>query len=121
MSASEHKESFKFVLPLAPSANRYWRTRRDGRIYVSPEADDYKTQVELLARSQGARLLTGEIEIEFKVYRKRKSGDLDNRIKILCDGLQSIVFADDSQIVKITAERFEDKRNPRVEVEVKER
>lgn len=65
-------------------------------------------------------MLKGELSFTAKFYRPRKSGDLDNRIKILLDALQNILFEDDKQITEIHAYRFEDKFKPRVEVEILE-
>lgn len=104
-------------LPYPPSANRYWRNFR-GRMVISPEAKGYKTAVQLIAKRAGVRLLTGEVALILRVYRPRKAGDLSNRIKVLEDALQGVAFHDDSQVVAIEAERFDDKANPRVEVDI---
>lgn len=51
---------------------------------------------------------------------RAKSGDLDNRLKISQDALKGICFEDDRQIVELHAFRFDDKANPRIEIEIKE-
>lgn len=104
------------TLPMPVSANRYWRTFR-GRMVVSAEAKAYKEQAGWLARAAGAELLTGDVSLTVRVYRPAKRGDLDNAIKILIDSMQGILYENDSQIVRIVAERYDDKHNPRVEVE----
>lgn len=104
------------TLPSPPSANRYWRNFR-GRTVVSAEAKAYKEQVGWIARAAGAQLIDGNVALTVRWYRERKSGDLSNRLKILEDSLQGILFDNDSQIVRIVAERYDDKHNPRVEVE----
>ena len=63
------------------------------------------------------------LEVRAKFYRKLNPvskcyGDIDNLLKGLFDGMNGIVFKDDSQIVKVTAEKYCDKENPRAEVEV---
>jgi len=116
-------------LPYPPSANLYWRTRviqPRGRpafvsTYVSKEATEFKDLVALEARSKGVRPLLGEVEVEVMLYRPQKSGDLDNRLKCLLDSLRGIAYGDDASIVKIVAERHEDKHNPRVTVRVVQR
>ena len=110
-----------FTLPMPPSSNRYWRTvvTKKGKalIFVSQEAEKYKAQV---ARLTGCpQLIQSEISIRIKVFRAQRSGDLDNKLKVLFDALQGVIYVNDSQIVEIHALRFEDKFNPRVEVEVK--
>ena len=106
------------TLPVPPSANVYWRLFR-GRNVVSAEARAYKNDAAWLARAAGmAEPLTGDVALTVRWYRERKAGDLSNRLKILEDALQGVAYVNDSQIVRIVAERYDDKRNPRVEVEV---
>lgn len=105
------------TLPSPVSANRYWRNFR-GRMVVSAEAKAYKEQVAWIARAAGMELLTGDVSVTMKVYRPAKRGDIDNAAKILLDSLNGIAYSDDSQIVEIHAYRYDDKANPRVEVEV---
>lgn len=112
--------TLNFTLPMPPSSNRYWRTvASNGRAmtFVSEEAKRYKRQV---ARLIGLpALIQSSIAVTLRVFRPQRSGDLDNKLKVLFDSLQGVVYADDSQIVEIHAYRFEDKTNPRVEVEVR--
>ena len=106
-------------LPLPVSANRYWRNYR-GRTVVSAEAKDYKMAVCLQAQHRGVRPFAGPVAVYLRVYRARKSGDLDNSIKVLLDALCGVAYADDKQIVELHSWRFDDPRNPRVEVEVRQ-
>ena len=69
---------------------------------------------------QGARLLDGDLSVTFRVFRPKKIGDLDNRLKISQDALKGICFADDKQIIEFHAFRFDDKANPRIEIDLKE-
>lgn len=64
------------------------------------------------------------LKVKVKFYRKlnpqsKNFGDIDNLLKGLFDGMNGIVFKDDSQIVKVVAEKYSDKENPRVEVELR--
>ncbi len=108
----------KLTLPFPPSSNRYWRKTRHGRVYVSDEAKNYRDEIALLTKRCGIAI--GDVSFTAKFYRPRKSGDLDNRIKILLDALQGNCFVDDSQVVEIHAYRFDDREKPRVEVEIRE-
>ena len=105
------------TLPLGPSANRYWRKFKN-RMVISAEAVAYKREVAVLAQAAALPLLEGDIAITLDVYRRQRSGDLDNRIKVTLDALQGIAYTDDKQIVEIHARRFDDKKNPRVEVAI---
>ena len=108
----------RLTLPYPPSANRYWRHTRRGGLYVAPEAKAYKQTVAALGLKEGARPLAGDVSLTLRVYRPQRSGDLSNRIKVLEDALRGVAFGDDKQVARLLAERFEDKHNPRVEVEV---
>ena len=111
------------TLPLAPSANRYWRhvnTKTGARVLVSAEAKAYKDHVGWLLKAAGVELTMRPVSLRLDVYRKRKAGDLDNYVKILADAMTGIAYADDSQIVEIVARRFDDPTDPRVEVVIEE-
>lgn len=103
--------------PLPPSSNRYWR-HYQGKMVVSPEAKQYREIVKMLAKCDGARQQDGPICVTVHVFRQRKSGDLDNRLKIVLDACQGALYANDSQIQEIHAYLADDKHNPRCEVTV---
>lgn len=107
--------SFLVTLPLPPSANRYWRMGRN-KIYLSDEAVAYKLQVANIFQHLDVKPIEGDIEIVMTVYRKQRSGDLDNKIKVLLDAMQGLAYHDDKQIVAILAYRRDDRANPRVNV-----
>ena len=48
-------------------------------------------------------------------------GDVDNHLKALFDGLNQIVFDDDSQITRCVVEKHTDKAEPRAEIEIEPR
>jgi crossover junction endodeoxyribonuclease RusA len=107
------------TLPYPISANRYWRNWR-GRMVVSSEARAYKERVASLVRSRGMVPITGEVELKIDLYRPQKRGDVDNFLKVTIDALKGVAFVDDSQVQRIDIQRFDDKENPRVVVEVTE-
>ena len=118
ITAEAEVTTVKFTLPMPPSANRYWRKFRN-RIVMSDEARAYKQDAAYLVREQGLpEIVTGEIAMTVRVYRERKSGDLTNRLKVLEDALQGVLYLNDSQIVESHSYRYDDKHNPRVEVEI---
>lgn len=107
------------ILPLPPSSNRYWRTivaKGRALTFVSDEAKQYKRMVKESAGLE--TLIYSEISVTLKIFRPQRSGDLDNRLKVLFDALQGVVYANDSQIVEIHAFRYEDRPRPRVEVTI---
>lgn len=110
----------RLELPFPPSSNRYWRNFR-GQTVKSTEASEYQTRIKWIAKSKLGmdwRPLEGEVSLSIALYRPRRSGDLSNRIKILEDSLQGILYVNDSQVTELHAYRFEDKANPRAVVVV---
>ena len=122
-------------LPMAVSANRYWRTRVVTppraepfvQTYLSEDAKRFKEEVGWRAKAYGIRQpFTGRVEMHVRLYphrpldfqtRMRKLGDLwddsvqcidlGNCEKVLSDALQGIVIVDDKQFRRILLERME--------------
>ena len=109
------------TLPVPPSANRYWRTVH-GRPVKSREARAYRglvwTAVAQQARARAVIVGDAPVCVTARWYRGRKSGDLDNRLKVLLDALKGLAYRDDKQVVELHAYRGEDRRHPRVEVTI---
>ena len=102
------------------------RVRFSGRHCYQPKRNrEYRAVVQQAARSamDGRKPLSGEVSATVKLYRRykptaRNYGDCDNHLKSLFDGLNQIVFADDSQIIRCLVEKHTDKENPRAEIEL---
>lgn len=100
------------------------RPRFSGRRAYQPKRNvEYRRKVQSSASvaMSGREPLTGEICAAIKLYRKyqptaRNYGDVDNHLKALFDGMNKIVFVDDSQIIRCVVEKFTDKENPRAEI-----
>ena len=108
----------KLTLDLPPSSNRYWRMANN-RIYRSDEATDYIAHVGLLCATAGIQPLDGDVRVTLHIYRNAKRGDLDNRVKICLDALQSYAYHNDGQVAELHATRHDsDPKHARVEVEV---
>jgi crossover junction endodeoxyribonuclease RusA len=109
----------RLTLPYPPSVNDYWRAFRN-RVILTSKARKYKAEAARIGRESGFAPLSGPIGVFLRVYRPRRIGDLDNTLKATLDALRGVCFVDDRQVQRIEAERFEDKANPRVEIEVEE-
>lgn len=118
MSAVGSGGQIHLTLPEPPSSNRWWRNV-NGRMVTSKEARVYKTGVASRCLTLGLHPLDGNVSIEVTWFRGRKSGDLDKRLGVLLDALQGSLYHNDSQVVRILAQRQEDKANPRVLVLVR--
>lgn len=62
------------------------------------------------------KMISGYFEIEIDVFYPSQRSDLDNCLKIVLDCLQKVkAIENDNKCVKITARKFLDKVNPRIE------
>lgn len=102
------------------------RPRFSGRRCYQPKRNvEYRKRIQAAAMRamNGAEPLKGEVTAAVRLFRRYKPtartyGDCDNHLKALFDGLNRIVFDDDSQITKCTVEKFLDKSKPRAEIEI---
>lgn len=103
------------------------RPRFSGRRCYQPKRNmEYRSLVQASAYAAmfGKQPMTGELSAVVRVYRRfkptaRNFGDVDNFLKALFDGMNQIVFEDDSQICKCLVEKFKDAKRPRVEIEIR--
>lgn len=117
-------EPIKLTLDFPPYTNNLYITLMlKGKPVRVPsgQAKKYKKAVEKICRSRSdIKPFAGELRLEMKFYRPRRIGDLDGTFKAVFDSLKGFAFEDDKQIVEIHAQRFDDKYNPRVEIEITE-
>ena len=107
----------KIILPYPPSLNRLYRSVNGG-VKLSEVGRQYKKDVAKACLAQRVKSTTEEVAVHIHAYRPAKRGDLDNTLKALLDSIQGIAYENDSQIGEIHAKRFEDKKNPRVEITI---
>ena len=106
----------RLSLPEPPSANRYWR-RAGTHLHRSSEADRYIREVKAAVAFAGITQIRGAVELRFVWYRRKRIGDLSNRIKVLEDALQWGAFADDGKVRRLVCEMCDDEpTHARVEV-----
>lgn len=117
----------RLVLPYPPSVNRMWRSYvpkgwTRALVVLTPEAKAYKHECGWRAKEAGVREpMTGLVEIRLRLVPKnRVCMDLSNCWKVAEDALNGIVYADDSQVYRIVAERADPDPagGARLEVEV---
>ena len=109
-----------FTVPLTPpSINRYVRHTRGGRHYVQDAAVKFKEAVAIFAKGQ--RLLGKSYSVTATVfYGKGERGDLDNRAKLILDGLQDArIIHSDAAVTEIHLYRDRDRLQPRTEITVR--
>lgn len=65
--------------------------------------------------------IKGLFELHIDVFNESQRPDLDNAFKIVLDCLQSCnAITNDRNCIKIVAQKFVDKKNPRIEFEILE-
>ena len=107
-------------------------------ICKTKECRDYMTEVASFIQAQNFRPWPESqlLEVTMRLYRPRKIGDIDGPIKVCFDAMNPTpkrrkagafgwvdelagykgVWADDSQVVRLHVERYDDKVRPRVEI-----
>ena len=100
-----------FTLPFPPSINDYYRRRVKGGVYIDSTGQAFrKAVVERLSFIfKGGKPTTSDIEMQVEMYPKdRRRRDVDNILKPLLDAMEHAgVYKNDSQIKKLTIEKFE--------------
>ena len=107
-----------YIFPAPPSVNRYFKTNRQGHVYQSQEARDYKELIGWECRRLGLEPLRGDVCANLVWFRARRSGDLTNLFKVGFDAFEGHMYENDKQIAELHAWRFEDKDNPRIELSI---
>jgi crossover junction endodeoxyribonuclease RusA len=115
--ASTEPRMINLTLPYPPALNNLFATV-NGRRIKTERYLSYAADVEAICFQQRIRPIDGELVFTMRAFRPRRSGDLDNLPKAILDSLKGSAFHDDKQIVELHAFRFDDKSNPRVEVEI---
>lgn len=79
---------------------------------------DYEKLFFIQCKNRNADI-EGYFEFEMKAFLPSQRQDLDGLFKVVLDSLQVCkVIRNDNKCVKITAEKFLDKANPRVELKI---
>jgi len=110
----------KIILPGNPLSTNHIYKKSRYSIYMTPEGKTMKESYQWAITSQWKKdLCYGKISLGIKLYfgDKRKR-DIDNYNKLILDAMSGIVYFDDNQINKLVLEKFYDKKNPRIEIEI---
>lgn len=115
----------KLIIPGKPMGKQRPRLGK-GFTYTPKETVNYETLLKQLYITEKLPRIKGPIEIKIEAYyqipksasknskilmengriRPTVKPDLDNIVKIICDGLNGVAYDDDKQIVKVTCEKF---------------
>lgn len=111
----------RITLPYPPSVNRYWR-HVGSRVLVSKGGREYRSIVNDIMQRQKVKKHDGELIVDIRLIpADRRRRDVDNSLKALLDAMQAGgAYDDDSQIVRLTVEKFEPESDvPRSEVVIR--
>ena len=81
--------------------------------------ENYEKSFYLQCNQYRNKMINGLFELHLNVFYENQRPDLDNCMKIVLDCLQSCkAIKNDRNCVKIIAEKFIDKTDPRIEFEI---
>lgn len=116
----------KYIIPGQPIPLSRPRFSKD-HVYDSQKGEKFAASINIKFWHKDKPFFLGPLHltITFFMQSTRKKGwhdlrpDLDNLIKFVLDVMNGIVYNDDKQVVKITAEKIYDKE-PRTEITIEE-
>ena len=92
-----------------------------GSLAKQPKLKEYEKTFYLQCNKYRDKNITGLFEAYIDCYLPSNRQDLDNAMKVFLDSLQSCnAIKNDRNCVKIVAQKFIDKKNPRIEFILKE-
>lgn len=107
-----------------PSTSTIYKYRNCGKFiqgYMSSKGKIKKQeyQYEMMSQKKGL-YMTEPFRLDVRFFFKDKRiRDLDNHMKLVCDAGTKVLWEDDSLIHILHLEKFIDKNNSRVELEIK--
>lgn len=91
-----------------------------GSLAKTPALNAYEKDFYLQCKTRNQNLKR-LFELEINVFNGSQRPDLDNAFKVVLDCLQACnAISNDRNCVKIVAQKFVDKKNPRIEFELTE-
>lgn len=118
------KITMKFILPMPPSINNTYGISRRGQMFKKNFVVAWEEEAgyEIIKQKRGQTAVepTGPVKISVVWFYKRER-DIDASIKVLLDLFQKQqVYLNDKQVKDLHLKMFQDKENPRVEVDIEE-
>lgn len=110
------KQVIKGVVPSKSNCYKIITISGHGSLCKTKALKDYEFSFYLQCNEYRNANITGLFEIELDVYYPSNRSDLDGSLKVILDLLQKVnAIQNDNKCVKITARKFIDKENPRIE------
>jgi Holliday junction resolvase RusA-like endonuclease len=105
---------------ICPSKSNCYRIGKQG-LFKTKALTDYEKAFYLQCHYYRNKAITGLFELYVDVYYPANRADLDNALKCVLDCLQKVgAIKNDNNCCKIVAQKFIDKKEPRIEFLIKE-
>lgn len=90
-----------------------------GSLAKTPALKKYENDFFIQCNQYRNANISGYFELHIKVFYPSQRADLDNSLKIVLDCLQRVkAIKNDNKCVKIVAEKYLDRTNPRIEFKI---
>lgn len=117
-----HFKTMKQVIHgICPSKSNCYRVNQHTKgLYKTKALTDYEKSFYLQCNIYRNKNIGEQFEIYLDVFYPSQRADLDNALKVVMDSLQHCkAIVNDRSCVKIVAQKYMDKANPRIEFEIK--
>ena len=115
MKTKEASYGVQVILGVVPSKSNGYRIFNN-RLIKSAALSAYEKAFYMQCSHYRNANIEGYFELHLKVFYANNRSDLDGSLKILMDCMQQVkAIKNDNRAVKIVAEKYIDKANPRVE------
>lgn len=115
---------YRYTIPIRPvSINRFYRTTKNGRIYICKSGQAFKTSVNDYMAKNYPQSICLECPISLTIhlnFKDRRRLDTDNYLKPLIDSLNKILWKDDFLIYEIHVSKSPINIMNNIELEIKE-
>lgn len=126
VSAMDTQQPVVFTLAINPVAKQRPRTYRtksgETRTVTPKKTQDYEKQVARHASisRNSPDMLTGELSVSIIIRRKTAHrADIDNIVKAVMDGMEGVLYKNDSQVMELYSRLYRKDPNPGIDVIVK--
>lgn len=110
------KQTIKGIVPSKSNCYKIITISGHGSLCKTKALKDYEQSFYLQCDKYRNANITGLFEIVLDVYYPSNRSDLDNSLKCVMDSLEKVkAIENDNKCVRITASKYIDKENPRIE------
>jgi Holliday junction resolvase RusA-like endonuclease len=110
----------QIIQGICPSKSNCYKVGPHG-LYKSKALADYEKAFYLQCHYYRNKAITGLFELHLDVYYPANRADLDNALKCILDCLEHVgAIKNDRNCVKIVAQKFVSRNEPRIEFEIRE-